>query len=162
MGISSTVCVCFSKWSGLLGRTFGTRTWALTAMKIVHVARNCQEVKLEEIVPFLKGHPCLYHGGAIKSDWWRMALISAKQRTKLQGQCSSPPTTSSMHSFTVGLQWMIGVTSRRTPRRSKMESNGQISIARWWSLRSSIWTNAEVSFLTWFSSRKLQIKVKTR
>ena len=28
---------------------------------------DCQEVKLEEVVPFLKGHPYLYHGGAIKS-----------------------------------------------------------------------------------------------
>ena len=45
----------------------------------------------------------------------RMALISAKQWTELQVRSSSPPTTSSMPSFTLGRRCSIGARWWPTP-----------------------------------------------
>ena len=46
---------------------------------------HCQEVKLEEVVPFLQGHPYLYHGGAIKSDWFAKGIDFSKAGDKITG-----------------------------------------------------------------------------
>lgn len=46
---------------------------------------DCQEVKLEEVVPFLKGHPFLYHGGAIKSEWFANGIDFSKTKDRITG-----------------------------------------------------------------------------
>ena len=46
---------------------------------------GCQEVQLEEVVPFLKGHPYLYHGGEVKSDWFANGIDFSKATDQITG-----------------------------------------------------------------------------
>ena len=91
---------------------------------------HCQEVKLEEVVPFLQGHPYLYHGGAIKSDWFAKGIDFSKAGDKITGPVLFT-THNIFHALLYSASAMFDWGELELDRKWKTrKSRGQISIAR--------------------------------